>query len=249
MRQPTIEEQFLMAIEPCVLARADVDGLALIGRTLHDLRGIRFDAGEGGNAPAGENPDADEPEDDDEPDEGADALGDAGKKALDSMKQKWKDAEKARKAAEAASAALQAKIDGTEATHQQELEQQRVRDEALSKANTRILKAEVRAQAAKKLSDPSDALLYLDLSSFEVGEDGEVDSAEIATAIDDLISKKPYLAAQGGERFQGNGDGGARNAGGRTRQLTEADLASMTKQQIVEAKSKGQLDKVLGRTS
>lgn len=31
---------------------ARVDGLAVIGRTLHDLRGIRFDEGEGGNAPA-----------------------------------------------------------------------------------------------------------------------------------------------------------------------------------------------------
>jgi len=237
-----------MATEPCVFARAGIDGLALTGRTLHDLRGIRFEVGENGNAPADENEESGD-ESEDEPDEGADALGDAGKKALDAMKQKWKDAEKARKAAEAASAALQAKIDGTEAKHQQDLEQQRMRDEALSKANTRILKAEVRAQAAKKLSDPSDALLYLDLSSFEVGEDGEVDSAEIAAAIDDLISNKPYLAAQGGDRFQGTGDGGARNAGGRTRQLTEADLASMTKQQIVEAKSKGELDKVLGRTS
>lgn len=34
--------------------RADVDGMAVIGRTLHDLRGIRFTEGEGGNAPAGE---------------------------------------------------------------------------------------------------------------------------------------------------------------------------------------------------
>lgn len=31
----------------------NVDGLAVIGRTLHDLRGIRFDGEEGGNAPAG----------------------------------------------------------------------------------------------------------------------------------------------------------------------------------------------------
>lgn len=30
----------------------DRDGMAVIGRTLHDLRGIRFEDGEGGNAPA-----------------------------------------------------------------------------------------------------------------------------------------------------------------------------------------------------
>ena len=33
-------------------ARADIDGLAVIGRTLHDLRGIRFEDGETGGAPA-----------------------------------------------------------------------------------------------------------------------------------------------------------------------------------------------------
>jgi len=37
---------------PRPLAARGPDGLAIIGRTLHDLRGIRFDTGEGGNAPA-----------------------------------------------------------------------------------------------------------------------------------------------------------------------------------------------------
>lgn len=36
------------------LAARNADGVAIIGRTLHDLRGIRFDEGEGGNAPAGD---------------------------------------------------------------------------------------------------------------------------------------------------------------------------------------------------
>jgi hypothetical protein len=40
----------LSPARPAVLA--DDDGLAVIGRTLHDLRGIRFDNGTGGNAPA-----------------------------------------------------------------------------------------------------------------------------------------------------------------------------------------------------
>jgi len=38
------------------LALRGPDGLAVIGRTLHDLRGIRFGDGEGGNAPASEDP-------------------------------------------------------------------------------------------------------------------------------------------------------------------------------------------------
>jgi hypothetical protein len=41
-----------MSTTNLALARANADGLAVIGRTLHDLRGIRFDNDEGGNAPA-----------------------------------------------------------------------------------------------------------------------------------------------------------------------------------------------------
>ena len=84
---------------------------------------------------------------------------------------------------------------------------------ATAKANARILRSEVRAAAAGKLADPKDALRFLDLDQFEVDEDGEVDEDEIADAIEDLVKRKPYLAAaQGGngKRFQGRGDGGTR---------------------------------------
>lgn len=141
--------------------------------------------------------------------EGATALGDAGKKALDAMKAERNAARLAEKAANDRLAALEAQIEGREAEHAATLAAQAVKDEALSAANQRILKAEVRAQAASKLNDPKDALLYLDLSGFEVGEDGEVDGDAVAAAIDKLITDKPYLAAQG-TRFKGEADGGAR---------------------------------------
>ena len=141
--------------------------------------------------------------------EGATALGDAGKKALDAMKADRNAARLAEKAANDRLAALEAQIEGREAEHAATLAAQAVKDEALSAANQRILKAEVRAQAASKLNDPKDALLYLDLSGFEVGEDGEVDGDAVASAIDKLITDKPYLAAQG-TRFKGEADGGAR---------------------------------------
>lgn len=141
--------------------------------------------------------------------EGASALGDAGKKALDAMKAERNEAKAAAKQAADDLAALRAQVEGREAEHKATLDAQRVKDEALSAANQRILKAEVRAQAASKLNDPKDALLYLDLSGFEVGEDGEVDGDAVATAIDKLITDKPYLAAQG-TRFKGEADGGAR---------------------------------------
>ena len=141
--------------------------------------------------------------------EGATALGDAGKKALDAMKAERNEAKAAAKQAADDLAALRAQVEGREAEHKATLDAQRVKDEALSAANQRILKAEVRAQAAAKLNDPKDALLYLDLSGFEVGEDGEVDGDAVASAIDKLITDKPYLAAQG-TRFKGEADGGAR---------------------------------------
>ncbi len=156
--------------------------------------------------------------------EGATALGDAGKKALDAMKAERNEAKAEAKRLADESAALRAQIEGREAEHAATLAAQAVKDEALSAANQRILKAEVRAQAASKLNDPKDALLYLDLSGFEVGEDGEVDGDAVAAAIDKLITDKPYLAAQG-TRFKGEADGGTRKESAPD---IEADIAAAT---------------------
>lgn len=177
---------------------------------------------------------------------GEESLGDPGKKALDAMKSKWKAAEDRARAAEAAAAEALAKAEGKEKEYAAEQERRKVEKDALAKANERILKAEIRAQATAKLADPADALLYLDMSSFEVGDDGEVDAQAITDAIADLITKKPYLAAQGGPRFQGSADGGARKDAQGPSQLTRADLASMSPDQITQAKAEGRLNKLLG---
>lgn len=175
---------------------------------------------------------------------GAEHLGDPGKKALDEMKAKWKAAEAAAKEREQELAALRAQAEGKEAEHKAAQEAQRVRDEALAAANQRILKAEVRAAATGKLADPADALQFLDLSKLEVSADGEVDSAAVAAAIDDLVQSKPYLAAQGGPRFQGNADGGTRKET-RPAQLTRADLARMSPAEIDQARVDGRLADLL----
>jgi hypothetical protein len=140
-----------------------------------------------------------------------------------------------------------AKLQGKEAEYEAAQEAQRLKDEALAVANDRIRKAEVRAAAAGKLSDPADALRFLDLSEFEVGTDGEVDASQIVSAIDNLIKSKPYLAAQG-KRFEGTADGGARNDATQVAQLTQSDLDRMSPEQIAEAEAKGQFDRLLGRT-
>jgi hypothetical protein len=148
--------------------------------------------------------------------------------AYNAEKEKRKNEATARQQLQADLDALKAKVEGKEAEHQALLEAQRLQGEADTKANLRILKSEVRAAAAGKLSDPRDALLHLDLSQFEVSADGEIDEAAVAAAIDKLITDKPYLAAQGGKRFQGGGDGGPRNAGSTVsldEQIAEAQKA------------------------
>lgn len=182
------------------------------------------------------------------PVEGAEALGEPGKKALDTMKQERNAERERRQQIEAEHAALKAQIEGRDVEHKAEVERQRIRDDALKVANDRILKAEIRVAAAGKLADPADALLHINLTEFAVSADGEVDTAAIAAAIDQLITTKPYLAAQGG-RFQGAGDGGARNDTGKPTQIGEAELAQMTPEQINTARREGRLDRLMGRTT
>ncbi len=176
--------------------------------------------------------------------DGEAALGDAGKKALDAMKADRNSArEEARKAREEADQ-LRAQIEGKEKEYAAEQEKRAIEAEALDKANQRILKAEVRAAAAGKLSDPADALRFIDLSGFEVGTDGEVNASQIASAIDDLIQTKPYLAVQDGKRFQGDVDAGTRKES-RPAQLSEQEVKRLYAEgrhdEIVKAKAEGRL--------
>lgn len=148
--------------------------------------------------------------------EGEKSLGDAGKKALDAMKAERNTAKTEAQALKDALAALQAKIDGKEAEHTAAQEKAATEQAALAKANGRIVRSEVKAAAKGVLADPQDAYKFLDIDSFEVDNDGNVDEDAIASALADLVKSKPYLAAQGGKKFQGSADGGARNGAATT---------------------------------
>lgn len=190
--------------------------------------------------------DGDGGQDDDADPDGADQLGDAGKQALDRMKERWRAERERRKAAETERDHL--KGAGGDAN-----DPERIRSEAAaaatSKANARIVRSEIRAAAAGKLTNPRDALAFLDIAQFEVDDDGQVDEDEIADAIENLLKERPYLgaAAKAPEpRFQGTGDGGARKGTGGPRQLTAQDVSKLTPEQIDEAHRKGQLRDYLG---
>lgn len=142
---------------------------------------------------------------------GEEALGDPGKQALDRMKAERNQAQRELAEAKQREAALQAKIDGREQEFAAEQEKQRLREEGLSQAKTQVLKASLLAAAAGKLADPNDALAYIDVSTFEVNDDFTTDGAALLGAVNDLITRKPYLAAQGGSGFTGSVDQGTRN--------------------------------------
>lgn len=184
-----------------------------------------------------------------EPVEGEEDLRDAGKKALDTMKQKLREAEKlARESkAELERARREAELRDKPAEEQAlEAARAEARAEALAKANERILRSELKAAAAGKLADPTDAALFIDLTQFDVSGDGDVDSDALNDAIADLIQRKPHLAVPKQNRFDGPADQGAKRDATAVKQLTREDLSTMTPKQIDDARIAGQLKTLLG---
>ena len=135
---------------------------------------------------------------------------------------------------------------GKEKEYEAERERAELLAEANSKANQRILKAEVRALASKKLADPADALLYIDLSDIQVDEDGQVDRAVIAERLEALVQSKPYLAAQGGKQVFESPTSAREGSDGKA-QWTKEDLTGKTPAQINAARAEGRLDDLLGK--
>lgn len=110
------------------------------------------------------------------------------------------------------------KYDQLEASQKTELEKAvdkakaEGRTEAMSAANTRLVKAEARAMAAAaKFRDPADAVAFLDLSTITVDDDGDVNTKAIESALADLATAKPYLLA--GDERAPSFQGGARTGG------------------------------------
>lgn len=122
-----------------------------------------------------------------------DELGEAGKKALAAERAAAKAAEKRAKAAE--SELEKVRLEHATA---EEKALAAAKAEGRTEAQTAMLavlvRSEVRAAAGGVLQDPEDAVRLLDLSEFEVGEDGEVNTKAIQAAVRRLATAKPYLA-------------------------------------------------------
>lgn len=118
----------------------------------------------------------------------------------------------ARKAAEKELARVKAELANKDKpADEQALESARAeaRAEATEKANTRIVRAEVKAAAVGKVKNPALVLKLIDISEIEVDDDGEVDADAVNQAIADLIEQYPELTADG-SKFSGSADQGAR---------------------------------------
>lgn len=148
--------------------------------------------------PADPEPDPDpaDPEPDPEP-EGADKLGDEGKRALDRMK-----AEKAAAKREAAeerrkAAALAKKVQEFEDRDKSDLDKaaaqaQRAQEQA-AKAVARAVQAEVKSAAREQFADAGDAVdvLMRDPSKY-VDASGDIDTDAIEADLADLLERKPH---------------------------------------------------------
>lgn len=201
---------------------------------------------------------SDTQQDDDKP------LGPAGEKAYQAEKEK-------RRAAQAELRQWKAlgltpdqirelqKAGGKQTDGDTEVDLDKLRADAKAEAQAEALRERVEDKIeakAHKFADPEDAVATL-LRKHGIDEfiDGsKVDVDAITEALDDLLKSKPYLAAQGGKRFQGGGDGGARKES-RPAQLTKADVQRLSKEgksgaaEIEKARKEGRLDDLLSGKS
>jgi len=145
------------------------------------------------------------------------ALGEAGKKALQAERTAKRDAERRAKTAEAAQAAAEAALAAAAAESQTDSEKalaeaataaaDKATAETTAVFSRRILESEVLASAAGRLANPADAVALLNLDQFDVDATPDELRATLKTAMDALLTERPYLRA---DKVEGEGDGGAK---------------------------------------
>lgn len=193
--------------------------------------------------------------DEDPDDKGTDQLGDAGKKALDAMKSKWRTEREQRKELERqlAEAAKPKSDDGDDKPDLEALRKQ-ARDEAATEALRDRALDKIEAKAARLFSNPEDARLFLSDKLDDFLDGGKVDVEAITDALKELLEARPYLGVTQGEpkkKFQGGADQGDRGDAGKP-QLSRADVEKLAREgkhaEIEKARTEGRLNKLLGIT-
>jgi hypothetical protein len=181
------------------------------------------------------------------------ALGDAGKKALDAMKAKWRaERDRSRKLEQDLAAAKKPPADAG-AKPDLEAMREQARDEARGESLRERVLDKIEAKAARLFSNPEDARLFLADKADDFIDGKTVDVEAIGEALADLLKERPYLGVTQGDakRFKGTVDGGPRGEAGKP-QLTKADVEKLARDgkhaEIEQARVNGQLDTLLGIT-
>lgn len=164
--------------------------------------------------PAEDPPPSGDPTGDEDPDEPVKKDDDWQAKA----RKHERDLKKERKEAEALRAKLAEREQADMSEHERAVAAAREegKSEGTKAARERLLKAEVRAQAAGKFANPALAIKLLDLDEGALFDDeGEIDADAIRSAVDDFLEQEPGLraGAPNGGRPTGSADGG-RGSGG-----------------------------------
>ena len=222
----------------------DIDGMAVIGRTLHDLRGIRYDEGEGGGAPAAEPPQPEPPATPEPPaaepaaaPERVEDLPTWAQKIIADTRKEAADNRGAKNAeTERVNAILKAAGIKTDEPDPAELLKQSQAESSAAKRELAVFKSASAAGA--------DPVKLLDRASFltSIASVDPTDGPAITTAIEAALAADPSLkavraaGASGIEQTGGTGEQG---------QISEAQLAQMTPEQVVEAQEKGLLKSLL----
>lgn len=133
-----------------------------------------------------------------EPKGNEDALGDAGKKAL-------QEERNARKAAERELTELKAEVSRLRRSNAavKDVDLEAIKSEIRQEFDRKLLSAEIKATAAGKLADPADAMRYGDYFEGLAADDAD----GIKSALEKLLKDKPYLAAKPGAQWGDVGGG------------------------------------------
>lgn len=184
--------------------------------------------------PAADPPPVDGPTTNEEP------LGEGGMKALRAERELRKAAEKAARDAQEAAEELRAASMTDQDKALQEATEAAKR-EALAELSGELLDAALAAELAGKVVDPDVARRLL-VSDELIGENGRPDPTKITAAVSELLETAPYLAPAPASAPP-SVPTGSRN--GAKAQLNRSDLATMSPEQITEARRDGRLDVLL----
>lgn len=119
---------------------------------------------------------------------------------------------------------------------------------ANAKANERIVRAELRAAAAGKVSNLTALSRLVDTASIDVDQDGNPSQDDIDDAVAQFLADYPEFAVDK-SKFSGTADQGTKGKQSTPAQLTREQLKSMSPEQIMAAQEKGLTKNVLGGKS